>query len=160
MLNLMREKAGSWMIKVLLGAVIVVFVFSYGVMREKKKVAKVASVNGDPITMKEYRETYNNLIEQLRYRFGERLNDDMIKMLQVKSQAINQLINKRLLLEEASRLNFRVSDIELATAIRETDAFQTAGVFDSRRYKNILNRNRLTPEEFENIRRETILTEK
>ncbi len=122
--------------------------------------SRVALVNGDSITMVEYKEEYNNLIEQVRQRFGNRLDDKMIQMLQIKNQALNRLIDQKLLLQEAIKLNFRVSDNELAASIREIKAFQTSGVFDKRIYGSSLNRYGLTPEQFEVSQKGFMLMEK
>ena len=160
MLRFMRQQAGNWLIKVLLGAIVIVFVFwGVGSFRAQRG-GRVALVNGDQITLDEYREVYNNLLEQLRKRFGNNLNDDMIKMLQVKKQALNQLIDNKLLVQEAQRLKFRVSDKELADAIMQFGAFQRAGVFDNRLYQNVLDRLRMTPEEFEVSQRDAMLIER
>ncbi len=160
MLKLMREKASSLLIKILLGAIVVVFVFwGVGSFRSQRS-GNVAFVNDQPITVEEYRQSYNNLMEQVRRRFGNNLNDEMIKMLQLKKQAIDSLINQKLLLQEADKLNFRVSDAELSDSIRKIGAFQIDGVFDSRRYNDLLNRNRLTPEAFEAMQRESLLMDK
>lgn len=160
MLRLMRDKAGNWVIKILLGAIVIVFIFwGVGSFRERGG-GKVASVNGETITMAEYRKSYNELMEQLRKSFGNNLNEDTLKMLQVKKQALDRIIDKKLLLGEASQLNFRVSEKELANAIRSIGAFQNAGVFDSRLYQRVLNLNRLTAEEFETVQRESMLMEK
>ena len=160
MLKLLRQNATNWLIKIILGAIVVVFVFwGVGSFRAQQK-DRVALVNGEPIVSKEYREAYNNIIEQLRQRSGNNLNDDMIKMLNVKNQALDMLIDKKLMLHEAAKLNLRVTNDELADTIRQIKAFQTDGNFDSRIYKNVLNQNRLTPEEFEVIQKESLLIEK
>lgn len=160
MLRLMREQATSWLIKVLLGAIVIVFIFwGVGSFRSQRG-GRIALVNGEQITLDDYREAYNNLIEQYRQRFGNNLNDEMIKTLQLKQQALNQLINNRLLVQEARRLNFRISDKMLAETIMNIGAFQSAGVFDRRLYQNLLSRLRMTPEEFEIAQREAMLVEK
>ncbi|HUV50605.1 MAG TPA: SurA N-terminal domain-containing protein [Anaerolineae bacterium] len=160
MLRLMRDHASSWLIKVILGAIVIVFVFwGVGSFRAQKG-GRVAIVNGDSITTGEYKEEYNNLIDQLRQRFGNRLDDKTIQMLQIKNQALNQLIEQKLLLQEAAKLNFRVSDDELAAAIRGIKAFQTSGVFDKSLYRSTLNRYGLTPEQFEVNHKGFMLIEK
>ncbi len=160
MLRLMRRQAGSWLIKVLLGAIVIVFVFwGVGSFRSQRG-GRVALVNGDQITLDEYRESYNNLIEQLRGRFGNSLNEKMIETLQVKKQALNQLIDDRLLVQESKRLKFRVSKKELADAISNITAFQSAGMFDSRIYKNVLDRLRMTPESFEAAQKNAMMIDK
>lgn len=157
MLNLMRKNAGTWLIKILLGAIVLVFVFwGVGSFRDRG-AGRVAIVNGDPIMVDEYNETYNRLLEQIKQRYGNRLNDEMLKMLQVKKQTMDQLIEKRLLLSEAKRLGFKVSDEELSSTIKAIPAFQDNGNFDNRRYRAVLTQNRLTPESFEAMQRELVL---
>ena len=156
----MRKHATSLMIKIILGAVVVVFVFwGVGSFRSQK-ANRVALVNGEAISVEEYREAYDNIIEQLRQQFGNNLNDALIEMFQVDKQAIDQLIDQRLIMREAQRLNFSVTDKELADAIQKIQAFQSAGIFDNSLYNRILSRNRLTPEEFEETQRKSMLLER
>jgi peptidyl-prolyl cis-trans isomerase D len=160
MLRFMRKQAGSWLIKILLGAIVIVFIFwGVGSFRSQRG-GRVALVNGDQITLDEYREAYNNLLEQLRRRFGNNLDEDMLKQLQVKRQALNQLINNKLLVQESKRLKFRVSEKELADAISNITAFQRAGMFDSRLYRDILDRLRMTPEAFEETQKNAMMIDK
>ena len=160
MLRLMRKQAGSWVIKILLGAIVIVFVFwGVGSFRAERG-GRVALVNGDQITLDEYREAYNNLIEQLKRRFGNNLDEDMRKQLQVKRQALNQLIDNKLLVQESKRLKFRVSEKELADAISNFTAFQRAGMFDNRLYRNVLDRLRMTPETFEAAQKNAMMIDK
>ena len=160
MLNVMRKQAGSWMIKVVLFAIVIVFVFwGVGSFRSRE-ASKVATVNDEIITVVDYRRAYNNLIDQYRQRFGSSLNDGMIEMLQIKKQVIDQLINRTVLLQEAKRLDLRVSDAEVAQSIMSTSIFQNNGTFDNRRYRRILDQVHLTPEEFEADQKNVLLGEK
>ncbi len=160
MLNVMRKHAGSWMIKVILFAIVIVFVF-WGVGSFRSREAdKVATVNDEVIGSADYRRTYNNLLNQYRQRFGASLNDGMIEMLQVKKQALDQLIDRTILLQEAKKLDLRVSDAEVARSIMETAIFQNSGVFDNRRYRSILAQVHLLPEEFEAEQKNVLLGEK
>jgi len=141
MLRFLRQSATSWLIKIILGAIVVVFVFwGVGSFRSQRK-DRVALVNGETITLDEYNKEYNSIIEQLNQRLGNNLNDDMIKMLNVKGQAIDRLIDKKLMLQEAAKLNLSVTNDELADTIRQIEAFQTNGNFDSQMYENVLDQN-------------------
>ncbi len=160
MLDLMRKKAGTWMVKFILGAIIIVFAFwGVGSYREQN-VNRVAVVNGDVIPTSEFQKAYNNILERLRQRFGNNLNDDLIETLQIRKQALNQVIDQKLLITEAERLKFRVSDEELAEAITKIGVFQINGVFDKRLFKRVLVNNRLSPEEFEELQRKSMKVEK
>jgi peptidyl-prolyl cis-trans isomerase D len=132
----MRKHAGTWMIKIILGAIVVVFVF-WGVgSYTSRRSGRVANVNGTIITLDDYRVSYSNLVDQVRQSFGNNLNDELIQMLQIRKRALDQLIDRSLMLQAAEKFKLTVSDQELAESIRNIGAFQTAGVFDSRRYIN------------------------
>ncbi len=86
MLSLMRKHAGSWLIKVILGAIVVVFVL-WGVGSwTSQRSGRVASVNGETITIDEYRITYKRLIDQVRQSFGNNANEELIKSLELEQK--------------------------------------------------------------------------
>jgi peptidyl-prolyl cis-trans isomerase D len=156
----MRKHAGSWMIKILLGGIAITFVTWGGYQVTSQRSGRMATVNGETITAEEYRLTYKRLIEQVQQRFGNNLNEEMIQNLQLPKQAVDQLIDQMLMRQAASDLEIRVSDEDLSRSIRSIGAFQTAGIFDPRRYQTILERNNLNPESFELSQRDSLLTEK
>jgi peptidyl-prolyl cis-trans isomerase D len=160
MLSLMRQKAGSWVIKAILFAIVVVFVF-WGVGSfDDRGGGNVATVNGETISFDEFNQSYNMLLDQYMRTFGNNLTDEMLKALNIKRQALDRIIDQRLLMEEARRLGLRISDEELVAAIQAIPAFQNNGAFDPVRYEALLASNRLTPEMFEMNHRETMLIEK
>ncbi len=160
MLSLMRKHAGTWMIKIILGAIVVVFVF-WGVgSYTSRRSGRVADVNGTIITLDDYRHTYSNLVEQVRQSFGNNLSDELIQTLQLRKRALDQLVDRVLMLQAAEKLKIQVSDEELTQTIRTISAFQTAGVFDNRRYLNTLSRTKLPPETFEEQQRELLIIDK
>ena len=160
MLHLMRKHAGSWMIKVVLGVIVVVFIFwgvgSYRAQRGNR----IAVVNGAPIVLEEFRGVYDQLKEGYRRQFGDAFDEKLAQSLNLKGQALDQLINRRLLLLEATRLNFRVTDEELLRAIEQVPAFQMDGRFHPQVYQRVLSRNRMTPEIFEENTKNDLLIEK
>jgi peptidyl-prolyl cis-trans isomerase D len=157
MLDLMRKKAGSWMIKFILGAIIVVFAF-WGVgTYNASRLVTVATVDDQVITYETYRDTYARLMEEVRERFGGNLDDNLLKAMDLQQLALDQLINDQLLINEARRLGLAVTDEELARAIRQVQAFQNQNGFDPDRYQRVLSANRMTPENFEQNQRQAML---
>ncbi|MBF0203442.1 MAG: SurA N-terminal domain-containing protein [Desulfamplus sp.] len=156
MLRFMRENTGSWIIKVILGLIVIVFIFlgmgSLGSNREDR----AAMVNEIPISMDEYNRSYQNTIEQMRQRFGNSLNDELLKMLQVKKQTMDRLIAEKLVSYEADRLDIQVSDKELQDSLLSIEAFKKNGEFDLSTYRMVLTANRLIPDTFENMQRQTL----
>jgi len=160
MLDLMRKHAGTWLIKVLLAAIVVVFVF-WGVGSwTSHQQGIVATVNGQSISQEDYRASYNRLVDQARQNFGNSLNDDMLKSLQLPQMALDQLIDRALMRQAAERMRLEVTDEELSLSVRAVPAFQSNGSFDRRRYQQVLSLNRMTPEAFEAGQRESMLIEK
>ena len=156
----MRKHAGSWLIKVILGAIVVVFVL-WGVGSwTSQRSGRVATVNGDTITIDEYRITHKLLIDQIRQSFGNNANEELIQSLQLEQKALDQLVDNLLVRQAASELGMQVSDEDLSRSIRNISAFQVAGVFDPRRYQLILTSNNMTPETFEISQRDALLTRK
>lgn len=160
MLGFMRKKAGSWLIKIVFGVIVLVFVF-WGVGSfDEDRANRLALVNGESIGPDEYRRAYDNYLENLRRQFGDQLSPEMIDRLQVRQQVINGLINQKLVLQEAKKLRLRVSDQELVEAIQGIEMFRSAGAFDNRRYMAAVQQIRMTPEAFEEGQRKDILIDK
>jgi peptidyl-prolyl cis-trans isomerase D len=160
MLNILRKHAASTLIKIILGLIVIVFVFWGFEGFRARQAGRVAIVNGETIGVEEYRSTYNNMIEQYRRNLGNNFTEDTLKMLKLDQKALDYLIDQKLMVQEAERLNMRVSDKELTEAIKAIPVFQTAGTFDSELYKNLLRRIRMSPEEFEYQHRSLMTIEK
>lgn len=160
MLNIMRKHAGSWLIKVILVVIVVVFVFwGVGSYRSRQET-RIAVVNGEVIGLEAYRNAYQQLENQYRQQLGDAMNQDLMKNLNLKEQALDQLINRRLILQQAEQLGLKVNNNELIRAIQGIPAFQESGRFDSRRYQRMLAVNRMTAEMFEESMRQELLMEK
>jgi len=156
----MRKQAGSWIIKVLLFAIVVVFIF-WGVGSfNSRRGTTVANVNGEIITHDEYREAHRQLRERYRRAYGDSLNDEMLKSLQLDEQALDQLVNRTLMLQEAKRLNIQVADQTIDDAIFKIPAFQTNGVFNEDRAKQLLAQNRMSTADFRNSFRQDLILNK
>lgn len=156
MLNLMRKHAGSWMIKVILFAIVVVFVFwGVGSFRSRNQT-QVADVNGEIISVEAYRQAYYQLLENFRRLYGDQLNDNLLKMLRPGQQALDSLISRILMLQESDRLGIDVDEQELADTIQAIAAFQNNGVFDYQRYQQLLSFNKMTTEQFEQTQQQDL----
>lgn len=84
----------------------------------------------------------------------------MLEELKVKDKIMESLTDRVLILQEAKRLGLKVSDEELTEAIEGVPAFQINGQFDQRTYERTLQLNRMTPEQFEQSQRVSLLISK
>src|SRR4030043_1760033 len=161
MLRILREHATSWMLKALLILVAVPFISwgGHSFFREKK-VTYVAKVNGVTIEWREYNDAFQNVIKQYKDAFGPSFSEKMIEELRLKDKTIDDLIAKILILQEAKKLGRSIPDEELRGSIESISAFQVNGQFDKRNYERFLRLRRMTPEEFEQGQRESLLLSK
>lgn len=161
MLRILREHASSWMLKGILILVAVTFISwgGYSLIREKK-VNYVAKVNGVTIEWKEYNDAFQNAVKQYREALGSSFSEKMIEELHLKDKILDDLIAKILILQEVKGLGLSIPDEELREAIESVPAFQVNGQFDKRNYERFLRLSRMTPEEFEQSQRESLLISK
>lgn len=148
-LSIMRRHAKSWLIKFLIGIIAVVFVFYFGYSFTSDQALKIAYVNGEVISGPEYEKTYRDMISAYQARYKDMWNENMIKALDLKTSALNALIDQRLMTQAARRLGIDVTESECQKAIMSYPAFQINGQFDMGRYQSLLSHNHMTPEDFE-----------
>lgn len=116
----------------ILGATVVIvglgLVFT-GVVGPQAQLSKIAVANvGDEIiTQAEFKRDYYNL-EQL-VKENPDLGD--IKNLDLQKEAINKLIDKKILLVAAKKAGMKVTKDELQKEIMDTPYFQKDGVFEN-----------------------------
>ena len=148
-LSLMRKHAKSWLIKFMIAIIAVVFIFYFGYSFRAGRGLKIAYVNGEVISGLEYQKAYWDLLEGLRRQYKDVWNDNLIKVFDLKNRALDNLINQKLISQEAKRLGLAVTETEIQEAILEYPAFQINDQFDIGRYRAVLSQNRMKPEDFE-----------
>ncbi|MCE5281011.1 MAG: SurA N-terminal domain-containing protein, partial [Deltaproteobacteria bacterium] len=158
MLDLMRRHARNWMMKVILGIIILVFIFYFGSMGGKQVAERIALLDGKPIVYADFQREYHNLTELYRQRFGQGLTDEMLKTLNLKQRAYDYLINQAVILKKAEDLHIHVTEEEVRAAILAYPGFQYNGAFDQRLYDRNLRTLKMTAEEFEENQRKMIAT--
>ena len=165
MLNVIREHADSWLIKTIIWSIAFAFIgtifYSWGMGGSSgSSGGVVATVDGSKISQAEYERTFNNLINFYREQFQGQFSEELVQKLDLKTQALDVLIQKKILLLKAKELNIQISDTEVVKQINSLTAFQKNKVFNNTAYQNYLKFKRLTPLEFEESQREALLLEK
>jgi peptidyl-prolyl cis-trans isomerase D len=154
MLDLMRKHARNW----LLGIIIIVFIFYFGSMGGREKAERVAMIDGKPIVYADFQREYRNLVDAYRQRFGQGLTEEMLKSLNLKQQALDNLINQAVVFKKAEEMNVTVTDEDVKALILSYQGFQRNGAFDQRIYEQTLRTNKISPDEFEAIQRKMLIT--
>jgi len=156
MLEQMRKHM-NWIMWIILVLVIISFLF-FGIYPSDGGRGEAANVNGDVITAGELDRAYRSMYETYRQIFKDQFTDAMAKTL--RQQALRELVQTRLLVQEASRIGLRVSDEEVRAAIMRTPAFAPGGRFDKTAYERYLDYVNVKPSVFEETQREFMLKQK
>ncbi|GMU63814.1 MAG: hypothetical protein AMXMBFR36_00880 [Acidobacteriota bacterium] len=167
MLKVLRDnlKYLSWILWVVI-LVFIAFVFvdfggALGAPRGASTPA--ATVGGATITYKAFEREYRRLEEQYRQAFGGDIPAQFAEQLRLPVQALDRLIDRELLAEEARRRGLRVSDGEVSRFLLAQPALQGPdGKFVG---KDVYERfvrsiGYASPREFEDAVREDLAIEK
>lgn len=166
MLDLIRKKQKTVIIKVVFWTIIAAFVGTiflvWGKGRDQGggETTVAVTVNKTRIGFEEYQRVYGNLYRLYQNIYREQFTPALEKQLRLKQQAVDSLIEEALLLEEAKRQGLEVSRQELVESIARIPAFQENGAFSKERYLQVLAYQRLTADDFETLQRRQLLVEK
>jgi peptidyl-prolyl cis-trans isomerase D len=157
MLDFLRKRKRSWIITLLLGIIVITFVAFYGGSKyQNQGGSDVAEVNGQAISQREFTLQYQRTLERYRELLKGSLTPEMLKNLNIKGNVLEELIQKRLALQEAQSLGITASDEELVNSLAQVPDFQVAGRFNKDRYLQLLRVNNLNPSEFEEEQRQQL----
>ncbi len=111
----------------------------------------VVTVDGDVVSALAFDRAYRAAVEQTRQMAGERWSEDLPRILRLRDQVAERLIEERLVARGAAREGIVVSDAELADQIMRIGAFQEGGRFSRERYQRLLAMTQppMSPAEFE-----------
>lgn len=164
MLSWFRESFGKIIVTVVIALIALVFVFE-GVFyrsatRGLHEGAVAGTVNGETITIAEFNRELNRRSEFFKGMMGGNpLTEEQLKMFRVREMVFGELVQRKLLVQEAERQGRVPSDSEIRERIQEIPAFTKEGRFDFETYKSVLDANRLTPGSFERMMREDLVTQ-
>jgi peptidyl-prolyl cis-trans isomerase D len=154
-----KSRFGKWFMYIAFGSIIIVFVFFYGYggKGDRQKEA-VALVNDQEISRAQYDRNVENLMLLSRNIYQKNLSPEEIK--QLRQRALDELVDRTLLLQEAEKRGVAVSPDETKKAIANTSVFQREGVFEKKLYLRQLAARRIGPNEFEKAMRAEMLISK
>ncbi|MCR4287294.1 MAG: SurA N-terminal domain-containing protein, partial [Deltaproteobacteria bacterium] len=159
MLESIRKRSKSIYVFLILGAIIVVFIF-WGVGPSDKDSAEqgiVATVDKIPITGREYSDLYRRQEDYYREVLKGPQAAEMIARLDLKHKTLDILINRALAIKAAKKDGLKVEPKEVQDVITAIPAFSKEGAFNRDTYFQLLAANRLKPAEFEKAIEQDIL---
>jgi peptidyl-prolyl cis-trans isomerase D len=110
---------------------------------------EVATVAGQEISQQEFAVSLREQQNRMRQMVGRNFDPAVFDDPEMRYAVLEQLINERLLQDQARRDRLRVSDAQLAQFIGEIPAFQVDGKFSHTRYEQLLQSQDRSPLQFE-----------
>ncbi len=160
MLSILRRNAGSWAIKIILSFIALTFIW-WGVGTYSEQGRNVAAtVGGETITTNDLSEAVAGLEKTYREVYGPAFTPEMAKALNLKKQAMDSLVQRKIVLAEAGEMGLSATDEEVQREIAAVPAFQQDGQFREERYRSVLSYNRVGIAEFEASKRVEITMKK
>jgi peptidyl-prolyl cis-trans isomerase D len=163
MLDNLRANKGGVITYVFLFAIIVVFVVSFGPGSFDKGCsggqapAWAARVNGETVSVTEYDRAYSNLLRNFQQQAGQAFSRELAEQLGLSKIALDQVVDRALVVAEARKQGLAISDEELARTILEIPGFQVDGKFDRESYKRAVASAYGSESRFESVLREDLL---
>lgn len=134
MLKVMRDsfKHLKWILILIVAAFIVMVFVDWGGAGAQGQVSNqtfVARVNGEIIPVDEYRRTMFLTERQYEQAYGQALTPETRQAMGLPQLVINNLIEQKLLLQEAERLNLAATEEEVRARILEIPTLNPNGEF-------------------------------
>lgn len=157
MLERIREGSSGLWAKVILGLVILSFMFAgVGSYINATSDIPAATVNGENIPQLTLERAYQNERARMEQQLGQAFsqlasNEEYLSTF--RRGILDRLINDKLLDQVAQDLGMRVSDTQIRTAILAMPEFQIDGQFNNDRFKAIILQAGFQPNDFRDYMR-------
>lgn len=152
MMDRLREGANSFAIKIILGLIILSFVFAgvgnYIISGSSNAAAKVGNTE---IGRNAFEQAYNNERNRMQQQMGDyfaNLLADPAYVQSFRKSVLDRMINDVLIEQYADSIGLRISDTQVREEILRMAPFQNNGSFDQEIYAAALRRAGFTADSF------------
>ncbi|MDE1461090.1 SurA N-terminal domain-containing protein [Spartinivicinus poritis] len=158
MLQGIRDNAQSWITKVIV--ILIIFSFAIFGLESIRLVATnngVATVNGVDISPQEVQRAMTFQRNQLIQQMGDNFDPSLINEDELRSGAIESLINEQILVQAAEEAGMYVTDQVINEYILQNPSFQVEGKYSKERFQLAISSLGLSPQQFRQYLRQQVL---
>ncbi|MGL4381071.1 MAG: peptidylprolyl isomerase [Vibrio sp.] len=152
MMDRLREGVNSIAVKIILGLIILSFIFAgvgnYLISGGNNAAAKVGNAE---ISRGDFEQAYQNERNRMQAQLGDYFSNllaDPAYVASFRKSVLDRMVNDLLIEQYAASLGLRVSDQQVRQMILEMPQFQLQGQFDQELYQTALRRAGFSPEMF------------
>ena len=154
MLRGMRKASANWLGRIVMGIVLGLIAISFAIWGigdifrgfGQSTVAKIGSTE---ITVTQFRQIYNDRIQQLGRELGRPITPDQARLLRLDQQLVGQLVAEAALDQRARQMRLNVADAEVARQIMNDPSFKGLnGQFDRARFEQLIRNAGFTEQRF------------
>src|SRR5579872_2093156 len=144
MLRGMRQASSSWIGKAIMATVMGVLIFAFGIWGIQDIFrgfgrSTVASVGSTEISQDQFRQLYNDRLQQIGRQFGRPLTPEQARAFGLDRQILQQQITEAILDEQARRLGLAQSDATVIDSIHYDPNFAgTDKKFSPQRFADVV----------------------
>jgi peptidyl-prolyl cis-trans isomerase D len=152
MLEAIRERAQSWVAKLILALIAVPFAL-WGVdsyIRGSGDTAAVATVGKQDITLQEF----SRMLREQQQRMGSQADKP-----EIRQAILDAMIHQRLLVQQAAAAGLTVPEGFIEGMIAGVPVFQEGGRFSQKKYEDWLRQQGMTPQVFMSRLRDDLLVQ-
>jgi peptidyl-prolyl cis-trans isomerase D len=163
MLRGIRNASSNWLGKTLMTIVMGLLIIAFGIwgiadIFHGFGQSTLASIGGTQISTEQFREIYNDRLQQIGRQFGRPLSPDQVRALGLDRQVLQQVIAEAALDEDARRKGLNASDEEIKRQIMSDPNFKGANnAFDPARFAALIRQMGYSEQRYVNEQRHTTL---
>ncbi len=158
MLQNIRDNMQGTMAKVIIGIIIVPFAaFGIDSLLTSGGSEEAATVNGEEISEYELRQAIELRKRQMLSRMGENVDFSQLDDNLLRKPALENLIQKQLMLQKTEQAGLGVSDAQLDDVIMQIEDFQVEGQFSPTLFQNLIRSSGMTPQYYKDLLRSELL---
>jgi len=165
MLDVLRDNKRGLITWAIVAGIVIIFAINFGpgsLSQSGRRISGgtaqyAARVNGEVIGAMEYEKQLNRMFEMYRAQSGGQLTRELAVQLGLTTQALDSLVERRVVVQEAKRRGIVVSDEEVSEEILQNQAFFVNGQFDRSAYREIARQNFGSEARFEDAIRDDLL---
>jgi peptidyl-prolyl cis-trans isomerase D len=167
MLDVLRSNAKSTLTWIIVVGIGVVFAINFGPGSLANQPSALpgeqtyaAKVNGTVVPVTEWERQYLQLVSLFRAQAGEAFTRELADQLGLGRQAMEQVVDRQLVIQEARKRGLAVSKAELTRIVHEDPSFQENGLFRFEVYEEYARRSHGSPAKLEQALKDQLLFQK